>query len=194
LPEEPGAAFEYSNIGYELLGSIVERVSGQAFRSYLDRKIFRPLGMTQTFSLPNPTRQQGRLVAHSYENADDEPYDWDPLDGLLGSGSVYSTVADMYRYDQALYTDKLVKQSVLAEAFKPAVLNDGSKTDYGFAFEVERWQNHNYVAHDGAWLAFESDYVRFPKEQLSVVVLLNRNYGIPEEPRLGVQIAKFYLE
>lgn len=194
LPNKPGAVFEYSNVGYDLLGSIIERVSGQRFHTYLERQIFRPLGMTQTFSLPNATRRQGKLVAHSYEEAGGEPYDWDPLDGLVGSGSVYSTVADMYRYDQALYTDKLVKQSVLAEAFKPAVLNDGSKTDYGFAFELERWHKRTYVAHSGAWLAFESDYVRFPKEQMAVIVLLNRNYDLPEEPRLGLQVAAIYLE
>ena len=193
LPRAPGEEFEYSNVGYDLLGSIIERVSGQSFATYLDRQIFRPLGMTQSFSLPNAAKQAGKLVAHSYEAADSEPYDWDPLDGLVGSGSIYSTVDDLYRYDQALYTDKLVKQALLAEAFQSGILQDGSKTDYGFAFELERWQKRAYVAHSGAWLAFQSDYVRFPKEQLSVFVLLNRSYNIPDEPRIGVQVAAIYL-
>ena len=193
-PGTPGEQFEYSNIGYDLLGSIIARVSGQSFERYLDSHIFKPLGMQQTFSLPNARRQQAKLVAHSYEEAEGEPYDSDPMDGLLGSGSVYSTVGDMYRYDQALFTNKLVKQAILAEAFKAGVLNDGSKTDYGFAFELETWQKKAYVAHSGAWLAFESDYVRFPKEQLSVFVLLNRSYDIPDEPRLALQVAKLYLE
>lgn len=193
LPSAPGEEFEYSNVGYDLLGSIIARVSGQSFRAYLDRQIFRPLGMTQSFSLPNAAKQGGKLVAHSYEAADSEPYDWDPLDGLVGSGSVYATVEDLYRYDQALYTDKLVKQAVLAAAFQSGILQDGRKTDYGFAFELERWQKRAYVAHSGAWLAFQSDYVRFPKEQLSVFVLLNRSYAIPDEPRLGLQVAAIYL-
>lgn len=193
-PGTPGEQFEYSNIGYDLLGSIIARVSGQSFERYLDSHIFKPLGMQQTFSLPNARRQQAKLVAHSYEEAEGEPYDSDPMDGLLGSGSVYSTVGDMYRYDQALFTNKLVKQAILAEAFKAGVLNDGNKTDYGFAFELETWQKKAYVAHSGAWLAFESDYVRFPKEQLSVFVLLNRSYDIPDEPRLALQVAKLYLE
>lgn len=190
----PGEQFEYSNIGYDLLGSIIALVSGQSFARYLDAHIFQPLGMTQTFSLPNARRQQAKLVAHSYEAADGEPYDADPLDGLLGSGSVYSTVGDMQRYDQALYTNNLVKQAILAEAFQSGVLNDGSKTGYGFAFELERWQKRAYVAHSGAWLAFQSDYLRFAKEQLSVFVLLNRNYAIPDEPRLALQVAKIYLD
>ena len=193
-PGTPGKAFEYSNIGYDLLGSIIERASGQPFARYLDSHIFKPLAMKQTFSLPNARRQKAKLVAHSYEEADGEPYDSDPMDELLGSGSVYSTVGDMYLYDQALYGNKLVKQAILAEAFKSGVLNDGSKTGYGFAFELEGWQNRTYVAHSGAWLAFQSDYVRFPKEQLSVVVLLNRSYDIPDEPRLALQVAKLYLE
>jgi len=193
-PGTPGKAFEYSNIGYDLLGSIIERASGQPFARYLDSHIFKPLAMKQTFSLPNARRQKAKLVAHSYEEADGEPYDSDPMDELLGSGSVYSTVGDMYLYDQALYGNKLVKQAILAEAFKSGVLNDGSKTGYGFAFELEGWQNRTYVAHSGAWLAFQSDYVRFPKEQLSVLVLLNRSYDIPDEPRLALQVAKLYLE
>lgn len=194
LPAEPSARFEYSNVGYDLLGSIIERVSKQTFPDFLQTHIFTPLGMTQTFSVPNTVRQKAKLVAHSYEDADSEPYDADPLDGLLGSGSVYATVADLYRYDQALYTDKLVKQAVLAEAFQSGVLNDGSATDYGFAFELEHWAKKAYVAHSGAWLAFEADYVRFPKERLAVFVLLNRSYGIPDEPRLGLQVAKLYLK
>lgn len=191
---EPGEWFEYSNIGYDLLGSIIARVSGQTFTRYLDTHIFQPLRMQQTFSLPNARRQKAKLVAHSYEEAAGEPYDSDPLDGLVGSGSVYSTVGDLHRYDQALYSNKLVKQVILAEAFKPGVLNDGSKTGYGFAFELEKWQKRAYVAHSGAWLAFQADYVRFPQEQLSVIVLLNRNYAIPNDSRLALQVAEIYLD
>lgn len=194
LPAEPGAWFEYSNVGYDLLGSIIERVSAQTFPLFLQTHIFTPLGMKQTFSVPNPLRQKAKLVAHSYEAADSEPYDADPLDGLVGSGSVYSTIGDMYLYDQALYTNSLLKQSVLAEAFQSGVLNDGSKTGYGFAFELERWNQRAYVAHSGAWLAFQADYVRFPQERLAVFVLLNRSYNIPDEPRLGLQVAKLYLK
>lgn len=193
-PGTPGEQFEYSNIGYDLLGSIIARISGQNFERYLDSHIFKPLGMQQTFSLPNARRQQAKLVAHSYEEAEGEPYDSDPMDGLLGSGSVYSTVGDMYRYDQAFYSNKLVKQAILAEALESGVLNDGSNTGYGFAFELEMWQKKAYVAHSGAWLAFQADYVRFPQEQLSVIVLLNRNYAIPDEPRLALQVAKLYLD
>jgi len=192
-PGKPGEWFEYSNIGYDLLGSIIARVSGEKFERYLDAHIFKPLGMQQTFSVPNTRRQKAKLVAHSYEAADSDPYDNDPLDGLLGSGSVYSTVGDMYLYDQALYINKLVKQTVLAEAFQSGVLNDGSQTDYGFAFELEKWQKQAYVAHSGAWLAFQADYVRFPKAQLAVFVLLNRSYNIPDDERLGLEVAKIYL-
>lgn len=194
LPSAPGEWFDYSNPGYDLLGSIIERIYGKPYATFLQTRIFTPLGMKHTFSLPNPSKREAALIAHSYEEVDSEPYDWDPLDGLVGSGSIYSTVEDVYRYDQALYTDKLVQQSVLAEAFQSAVLNDGSQTGYGFAFELESWKNKPYVAHSGAWLAFQSDYVRFPKEKLSVIVLLNRAYDIPEEPRIGLQVAKIYLE
>ena len=90
--------------------------------------------MTHTFAMPNP----GRDVCISYEIAGGSPTaeKSDPLDNLSGSGSIYSSVEDQYLYDQALYTDELVKQSTLEEAFQPAVLNDGSESKYGFEWEL----------------------------------------------------------
>ncbi len=116
------------------------------------------------------------------------------MDNLVGSGSIYSTVDDMLRYDQALFNNKLVKPETLAEAFTSGVLNNGEKTGYGFAWEIEHWKKKAYVAHSGAWLGFTSDSVHFLQEELSVIVLLNRDYGVPEEPRICIQVARIYLD
>ena len=167
LPSTPGDYFEYSNPGC----------------------------MSHTFSLPNDKRRAGPLVAMSYtgESGAPEAYPYDNLDNLYGSGSIYSTTADMALYDEALYTGKFVSQATLNEAFQPAILNDGSTEPYGFGWELEEWNGESYVAHSGAWLGFNSDYVRFPGRHLSVIVLLNRDYDYPDDPRIALKIAEFFL-
>lgn len=192
----PGEAFEYSNPGYELLGSLIERVSGQKFPAFMQARIFGPLGMTHTFSLPNEKRRADRLLAMSYTGSTDAPeaYPSDDLDNLYGSGSIYTTVDDMALYDEALYAGTLLPVSALEEAFQPVNLNDGSTEPYGFGWEIEESDGQPYVAHSGAWLGFNSDYVRILDKHLSVIVLLNRDYDYPDDPRIALKIAQFYLE
>lgn len=194
-PEQPGEFFEYSNPGYDLLAIVIERASGQPFPEFMQMRIFDRLGMAHTFSLPNESRRADPLVAISYTGSSDVPeaYPSDPLDGLYGSGSIYTTVGDMALYDQALYAGSLVRASALHQGFQPTELNDGSTEPYGFGWELETWQYRSYIGHSGAWLGFNSDYVRFLDQRFSVIVLLNRDYEYPDDPRIALQIAKFYL-
>ncbi len=190
----PGEIFAYSNTGYEMLGSLIERVSGQPFAAFMQERVFDPLGMKSTFSQPDPDRLTDPNLAHSYTRRGSriEAYDSDPLDYLVGSGSIYSTVEDLYLYDQALYTDKLVKQSTLAEAFQPAVLKSGDQSKYGFGWRLGTRSGERYVAHGGGWLGFVAFYARFPEQRLSVIVLLNRDFDLPDGD-LALEIADLYL-
>lgn len=193
LPVAPGEEFAYSNPGYELLGSLIEAVSGMPFPEFMQQRIFEPLGMINTFSLPNAARRADPFVALSYtdENGEVEAYPSDELDNLVGSGSIYTTAGDMARYDAALSGGILLDPNALAEAFMPVTLNDGSSEPYGFGWELEEWNGESYVAHSGSWLGFEADYVRLPG--FSVLVMLNRNYyDIPDEPRIGLQVAALF--
>jgi len=171
----PGDEFYYNNTGYDILGAMIERVSGQTYADFMNNTIFAPLGMKDTFALPNAQQRSGKNVAESYST--DGAYEPDALDNLNGSGSIYSTLDDFYLYDQALYTNKLVSQNSLKEAFTSGVLNNGEETGYGFGFDVAEYKGETYVGHSGAWLGFESYYLRFSELRLSVVVLLNLDYA-----------------
>lgn len=190
----PGQKFEYSNTGYDVLGSVIERISGLSYGDFMERHIFRPLGMKDSFSLPSPRRAKNPRIPHSYikEGGKLKAYDSDPLDNLVGSGSFYTTLADMYLYDQALYTNRLIPQSRLALAFKPTVLNDGQENLYGFGWELGTHFRRRFTAHNGEWLGFTSAYLRFPDQYFSVIVLLNRNYGVDAE-KLAFDISDVYL-
>ncbi len=194
---EPGTEFLYSNPGYDLLAVVIERVSGMPYPAFMQNRIFDKLGMSHTFSLPNSQRRNDPMVAISYTVENDAPvsYPYDALDNLVGSGSIYTTVGDMAKYDEALYGDELVSQTTLQDAFTPAQLKNGSSEPYGFGWELEEANDEPYVAHSGAWLGFESDYVRFTDRHFSAIVLLNRDYDIPDDDeRIALQVAEFYLK
>jgi CubicO group peptidase (beta-lactamase class C family) len=188
----PGDRFDYSNTGYDVLGAVIERVSGQAYPTFLQTRMFGPLAMSQTFALPNANRTSTPNLAHSYRRRDGA---WTvtpntALDNLGGSGATYSTVEDLFIYDQALYGDRIVTQATLAEAFVPATLNSGARTDYGFAFEIGSRSGVTYHGHSGGWLSFATYYARFPSRQLGVIVLMNSDR---DTQRLALDIADVYL-
>lgn len=188
----PGDEYSYSNAGYDLLGVLIERLSGQSYPDFMEENIFSPLGMKHTFAVPNDARLNEDTVAQSYST--DGAYEPDILDGLNGAGSIYSTLGDLYLYDQALYMNVLVSQETLAEAFTSGVLNNGEETAYGFGFELGEYTGETYIGHSGAWLGFESYYLRFPTRNLSVVVLLNLDYSDEGAEGLAFSAADLYLK
>jgi CubicO group peptidase (beta-lactamase class C family) len=151
--------------------------------------------MKKSFSLPSPRQKTDPLLAHSYVKYQGaiQPYDTHPLDDIVGSGTVYSSVEDMFLFDQALDTDALVSQSTLAEAFQPAVLTDGSESPYGFGWELKNVGGERSFTHEGKWLGYQSDYERFPGRRLSIVVLMNWNYG-PDVAEVESAIRDIYLD
>lgn len=188
---DPGDEYSYSNAGYDLLGVLIERLSGQSYPDFMEENIFASLGMSNTFAVPNDARLSAPEVAQSYST--EGAYEPDVLDGLNGAGSIYSTLGDMYLYDQALYADTLVSQETLAEAFTSGVLNNGEDTAYGFGVELGEYSGETYIGHSGAWLGFESYYLRFADAHLSVVVLLNFDYSDGAEG-IAFSAADLYLK
>lgn len=170
----PGEQYEYSNSGYVLLAQIVEKVSGQSFAQFLRQNIFQPLGMNRSL-LYDETRPPVPNVATSYLRKDGvyRDIDYTPLNAIYGEDNVYSTIEDLYQWDQALYTEKLVKAATLQEAFTPGTLRDGEATEYGFGWWVHTFLGRNTVGHDGSWLGFKTVILRFPDQRLTVVMLAN---------------------
>ena len=187
-----GEKFEYSNTGYDVLGALLERVSGQSLDRFLQQRVFEPLGMTETWSMPN-ARYGDSARARGYDRNGRrwDVDDYDPLDELVGSGSVYSSVEDLYRYDQALAGDRLVQQSTWAEAYRPTRLNDGSEIPYGFAWDLGERNGLHWVGHGGSWEGYRSYILRFLGQHLSVYLLTNRSDLDAEE--LTFKVADLYL-
>jgi len=163
----PGARFAYDNTGYDLLGLIVERVSGEPYAAYLRDHVFRPAGLTHTgFDVATeilPHRATGySLVGDHVENA---PYL--SMSVLYAAGGLYSTVDDLLTWDLALHGGKVLAPTSLAEMFRDQGFH------YGFGEFIDVDQGHRHWGHGGGLLGFASMLDHYPDDGLTVVVLSN---------------------
>ena len=188
----PGERYEYSNPGYELLALIVERASGRRFAEFIAERIFAPLGMTSSVVMDERSPHIAKRALGYRGNGDAfEVYDDDPLNYIFGSGGVYSTVEDLYRWDQALYGEQLVSAETLAEAFRPSKHNSGAEYPYGFGWRLEDHLGRRRVAHAGGWVGFSTFIARYVGDGFSVIVL--SNLAETEAEDLADAIAGLYL-
>jgi len=188
----PGERYEYSNPGYELLALIAERASGEVFGDFVEERIFAELGMTNSVVLDDRHPQLAKR-AYGYRIDGDgfAPNDDDPLNYIIGSGGVYSTVEDLYRWDQALYGENLVSKTTLAQAFSPTRLNSGELYPYGFGWRFDEHLGHRRIGHGGSWVGFRTFIGRYVDDRFSVIVVTNLAEAEPES--IADTIAAIYL-
>jgi CubicO group peptidase (beta-lactamase class C family) len=177
LEFEPGTKFSYNNSGYFLLGAIIEQVTGKSYAKVLQERIFDPLGLKDTGYDDDAPLIKKRAAGYQktpngFENA---PY----LDMLLpyAAGSIYSTVEDLFKWDQALYDNKIVSAAGKELMFKPGLSNYG----YGFGI-TERpigktTQKLKIVAHSGGINGFNSLFTRVVDQKSAVIILDNVGMG-----------------
>jgi CubicO group peptidase (beta-lactamase class C family) len=171
----PGERYEYSNPGYEVLALIVERASGRTYAEFLEGRIFAPLGMASSVVFDERSPRIAKRAYGYRKEGDGFVLDDDhPLNYVLGSDGIYSTVEDLYRWDQALYGERLVSGETLAEAFHPVRLNGGEEYPYGFGWSLESHLGRRRVSHGGAWVGFRTFIARYVDDRFSVMVLSNR--------------------
>lgn len=190
----PGEKWEYSNSGYVILAQIVEKVTGQSFAQFLQQEIFQPLGMKRS-RLYDETRPTVEKRATSYRLAESGLYrdiDYAPQNAVYGADNIYTTVEDMYSWDQALSTEKLVRAATLEEAFTAGRLNNGKATNYGFGWFLIEALGLEALAHGGSWLGFRTYILRFPDQRFTVIVLSNLDQFRPDV--LATEISKIYLD
>lgn len=183
LDFQPGERFGPSP-GYLLLGLIIEKVSGQAYEAFLQERIFTPLGMTST----------------GLERAGDSlpvSYTWDgsavgtTLSGMWAGGALYSTVEDLYRWDQALYTDQLLPHELLDEMFAPQVRFPGAGAGhYGYGWAIEPESGHPVWFDTAVYSGFGAGLYRYPDDHLTVIVLSNSDASLVYQrgPMLAKQV------
>lgn len=188
----PGAQWEYSNSGYVLLGQIIEKASGRRYAQFLAEHIFRPLGMSQS-AVYDETKPVIPNRASSYERGDSgfKEIDYTPFNAIYGEDNVVTTLRDMFKWDQALNSERLVQRRTLNEAFTPGRLNDGSATKYGFGWSLGSVLGLRVEQHGGSWVGFRNMIMRFPDQRFTVVVLSNLAEFDPGG--IAIRVAAVYL-
>ena len=173
LDFQPGERWQYSNTGYVLLPLIVEKVSGQPFEVFFKEKIAQPLGLKDTYvyHLRLNVSPENRVYGFRRFEGKNIPDDLGRFDGLDGDGNIYSSAEDLLKWEQSLYTEKLVSKATMQEAFTPVKLNDGSNHGYGFGWGIS--EDGNTQSHTGGWAGFRTFIVRFTDKKQTLILLCN---------------------
>lgn len=188
----PGAQYRYSNSGYAVLAMVVEKVSGKSFAEFLRENIFMPLGMANTVAFEHGiSTVKHRAMGYREENGAFAFKDQSLTSAVLGDGGIYSSIEDLFKWDQALYSERLVKRETLQQAFSKGVLNDGQTIDYGFGWRIGDYRGHARVQHIGSTSGFRNVIQRYPEDKFTVIILTNR--AEPEVAELANQLTDLFL-
>jgi CubicO group peptidase (beta-lactamase class C family) len=161
LDFQPGEKWEYSNTGYLVLASIVEKISGQHFRDFLKEQVLDPVGMTNTtvykYQIEPDPKMPNRVFGYelALNQKDFVANDYDIVNDVRGDGGMYSTLDDLYKWNMALANYTIIPKAYLDEAWASGQTNDGENTGYGFGWFLEYNPGEpKVVNHSGGWVGF----------------------------------------
>jgi CubicO group peptidase (beta-lactamase class C family) len=169
---EPGSEYLYSNTGYTLLATVVERATKTPFADFADANIFRPLGMASTHYHVDAKRLvKDRALGYGGRGGQ-----WTldtPINERVGAGGVYTTVEDLQRWDENFYTGRVGGPDVLKQIQTRGTLDTGTTLTYAWGLVIGEYRGLPIVHHSGALGGYRADIVRFPAQHTSVAVLCN---------------------
>lgn len=194
LPIEwaPGEKWAYRNTNYVLLGILIHKITGKPYHEFLDERIFKPIGMTSTRLISERDIVPNRAAGYEIDDRGQlKNQEWvSPTFNSTADGTLYFNVLDLAKWDAALYGTQLLKQSSLDRIWTVYPLNDGkpNPAGYGFAWSIDKQNDHKRIEHGGAWQGFTCSIARYPDDNLTVVVLTNLDAG-HSNPELLAHVA-----
>jgi D-alanyl-D-alanine carboxypeptidase len=185
----PGEQYSYSDGGYDMLGAIIERVSGKPLEVFLHERLWRPLGMNGTAAsfddldnLATGYIREGSALRKVNPGDRWGPGIYERFNRGNGHGNFVTTVIDLAKFDAALYSGKLLKPSTVELMRSPATLNDGKTVlvatgpkwtaRYGMGWEVGSFDGHRFMGHGGGTPGVSTQFMRFPEEQFTFIQLI----------------------
>jgi CubicO group peptidase (beta-lactamase class C family) len=175
-----GAHHAYSNTGYAVLAALVEKISGVSFSKFMQLAVFKPLGMKNTYVYSKCEYENPPKAVKGYEKNGRWEAPNDCFNGITGDKNIYSTVEDLFLWDQALYSNKLLPHKELEEAYKPGNPELKGYRNYGFGFRIsQQVKDKKIVYHSGWWRGFRTFFLRNISDKSSIIILSNTvNYSI----------------
>ncbi len=184
---DPGEEWHYSNSGYIVLGHIIEEVSGMTYADFIKKRVFEPLGMTNSYYGSKtrliPNRANGYMPSEAgYRNAD-----FISMTLPYAAGSLMSCVDDMFLWYKAVRDNTLISAESKAKAFTNTTLNNGETTNYGYGWQIDDINGVGSIEHGGGIFGYVTQGVYVPSEEVYVIILTNRNGNSPQ--RTAIKMA-----
>ena len=196
---DPGKKWHYDNSGYFLLGQIIEKVSGQPYGDFLRQNFFDPLGMKSTGVHHAGIALEHEALGYQFAGGGfTNALNWD-MSWAGGAGALYSTVEDLFRWNEGVFNGKVLKDASLKAAWTPVKIEDNKEDNsgdgYGYGWFVTQLRGVQELSHGGGLNGFSSFIMRLPRENFTVAVLANAQPGAPgvEPALLAHLITQFYL-
>ena len=188
LPFEPGSQFLYSTSDYFLLGIIVERVTGLSLADFAKKNLFEPLGMSSTFIMEDPAQ----IVKHraiGYQHTNGQWHQWTQSSAGPGGRGLYTTVDDLYRWDQSFYDNRLPSGKYFTEFIaKGTLLDNGNVLN---ATPTGTYRGVKRIQFTGGMPGYVAAMTQFPDQQFTVICLCNNSKITPWQ--INARIADLYL-
>lgn len=189
----PGEQYLYSNSCYFMLSMIIEKASGKSLKEYAQNNIFEPLGM-QNSHFHDDYFHIIRDRAFSYFYDENRFNNLIMRFDLVGSGGLYTSVDDLYLWDQNFYQNELGNgtQELIENMHQEGILNNGESAGYAFALVNGEYRGLKTVSHGGALAGYRAQLMRFPDQNFSVVILSNLASFRPTY--MAQKVAELFLE
>jgi len=172
LNYEPGAAYSYTNSGYNMMAIIVERVSGKSLADFSKEEIFGPLGMTKTEWRDDFTRIV-RDRAKAYRTGRDGFTILMPNEDVYGNGGLLTTVGDLLIWNENLESGRVGGPALVEAIHRRGKLNDGTTITYAGGLRYDEYLGYEEINHSGSTAGYQAFLTRYPEAELSVAVLCN---------------------
>ncbi len=168
--------FKYSNSNYAVLASVIEAVTEMPFKVFMKKYIFDPVGMQHTYVFdPADGFRPGTTVSYK-ANWAREPLMF--ADGVYGDKGIYSTVQDMYRWDQSFYKHTLVDSAIQELAYGPCSFERPGVKNYGLGWRMLCYPDgYKVIYHNGWWHGNNTCFYRFVQDNFTIIVLGNKYTG-----------------
>lgn len=173
----PGSRYAYSSPGYSLLAALVERASGSRFDDYVRRELFQPAGMTETGFADEASRWDAAKRTPSYSSVEPDPdprlYPAPFASRITGGGSVVTTCSDLWKWEQALRSGRVLDAATTKKLFTPGP-RVGTNASYAGGWLIARSQrNTTVIMHAGDIGGFNTDMRRLLDEGATIIFLSN---------------------
>lgn len=174
---KPGTKYAYTNSGYVLLGAIMEKITKSRFETYMKDSVLQPAGLLHTYYASEHDLVPARVSGYTKDRGFYENAEYQSISLGFACGDLLSTAQDLYLWNTALLSEKIISKTMLNKAFTPYILNSGEKTEYGYGWFVTTINGSRCIKHEGQTSGFISLEYYFPEEETYVTILTNLKSG-----------------